>query len=138
MRRHPSVASIEKINLFRAIDETDVSHLIDEVAGTVDHSLAESVGPELFRLLELLKDLNRLCNINCSIRLTAGRIAEFTNARMPRASIVPAVRTFLGDFVRHLVELNSQIRLEPLDHGCKRCRHNAASDQDDIGIVDKC
>ena len=57
---------------------------------------------------------------------------------MPGPGIVPAVRTFLNGFVGQFVEPNAEIRLNTFEHGSKRRGHDAAADQNDVGIVDVC
>lgn len=77
------------------------------------------------RLKEVRDEMIGLNWTRTGINAAVRRITRML--RMPGACIVPAIRTFLSDFVSNLVELNSQIRLKPLDYGCKRGRHNAVS-----------
>ena len=77
------------------------------------------------RLKEVRDEMIGLNWTRTGINAAVRRITRML--RMPGACIVPAISTFLSDFVSNLVELNSQIRLKPLDYGCKRGRHNAVS-----------
>ena len=118
-----------------AMHKADVGHGIDEVSGLAEHAFPDRESPKRFRLLELLKDLNRFAYVNRSIRILVGGVAKFANARVPRASIVPCIGALLGKLVGDFVQLNPEIGLEPFKHRSKVCGHDPASDQDDVWVL---
>ena len=51
-------------------------------------------------------------------------MAEF----LASVGVVPAVRSFLNEFVGHFVELDAEIGLKTFEHRAKRRGHNATTD----------
>ena len=84
---------------------------VNEFFDFVDHASASCVAPELFRVLELVKNLERLTDINFSIRSVVRSVAEFAKACMTSARVVPSVGGFFAKLLGHLEELNAQRRV---------------------------
>src|SRR5690606_2622879 len=98
--------------------------------------LGHGAGPEEARLLELLEDLDRVGNIHRAVGGLGRGVAEFADAGVAGAGVVPAVGGFLRELLGHLVNLDAQLRVEALEQGAEVGGHDAAADQDDIGVFD--
>jgi hypothetical protein len=60
------------------------------------------------RWLELLEYLDRVGDIDFAIRPAVGRIAQFADAGVARAGVVPTMRSFLGQLIGDLIQLDAQ------------------------------
>ena len=133
---HPSVPRLQEIHLFRAMDKADVRDRVDELPRVAHHAAGHCVAPELLRLLELLEDSNRLGDVDRPVGLARRGVAQLADAGVAGAGVVPAVGAFLRQFLRDLVDLDGEVGLQPLEHGAEVGGHDAAADQDDIGVLD--
>lgn len=136
MRGHRGVTALEEIDLVFAVDEAEVGHGADALAGACDHAVRDGVGPELFGKLELLEDLDEFCDVDAAVGLAVRRVAEFADTGVTGAGVVPAVGGFLGELGRDLVNLNRELRLEAFQQGGEVGGHDAAADHNDVGITD--
>lgn len=136
MRGHRGVAALEEIDLVFAVHEAEVGHGVDALGGARDHAVGDGVGPELFGELELLEDLDELRDVDAAVGFAAGRVAELAEAGVTGAGVVPAVGGFLGEVGRDLVNLNRELRREALQQGGEVGGHDAAANQNDVGIAD--
>ena len=103
-------------------------HGADEFLRVIDQAVARGVAPEIFRLLELLKNLDRLGHIHLAVRAAIRRVAQFANTRVARAGIVPAVGAFCGQLAGDLIKLDLQVRLQIFQHAPQCGAHHAAAD----------
>jgi len=134
VRRHSGVAGLEEFHLVSSMHEADVGDGIDEFPRVTGHIVGDRVAPELFRLLELLEDLDDLGHLHRAIRLALGRVAQLADPRVPSAGVIPAIRTLLCQAIAGLIELDGKSRIEPLQHRSEIGRHHPAANQDDIGV----
>ena len=123
----------EQFDIVGPLHEADVRHGVDEVGRGPGHAAIDSVGPELLGVLELLEARQGPADLHAAVGLAGGRVAEFTQAGVAGAGVVPAVGAFLGELVRDLVHLEGELGLEALEQGGEVGGHDAAADQDDIG-----
>ncbi len=86
-------------------------------------------------MFELLENLDGLADVDGAIRLARGRVAQLANTGVSGAGIVPTVRAFLRQFLGDFVDLNGKGRLQALEHRAQVGGHDAAADQDDIGVL---
>ena len=106
---------------------------MDEIRGGSHHAIDAHRTPKLLRLLELFEDPQRSANRHPAVRVSRRCVAHLTQSSVARARIVPAVRGFRGQVLGSLNHLDTQTRVEPLEHHPERRRHDAAADEDDIG-----
>lgn len=93
---HSGVAGFQVGNLFIRAHET---HLWDEINKTRwlgKDPVYYALGPELDRGLKLLKNINCVRDIDRAVRLDVRSVAQFANAGMAGARVVPTVGGF-GD-----------------------------------------
>ncbi len=133
--RHLSVARAEEVDLLLTVDETEVGDRVDEILRVLDHPVADGVAPELKGLLELVENLDRFVDIDFAVGPVVRRVAQFAEPGVAGAGIVPTVGGFHGQLLRDLVKLNLQAGVQLLKDGTKGCRHDTASDEDDIGVL---
>ena len=103
MGAHPRVARFEKIHLLLPVHKRDVRQGVHEFFGIINHPVAHRVAPEIFRMLELLENLDGLRHIHLAIRAAIGRVAQLANPRVAGAGVVPAIGTFLRQFLGYFV-----------------------------------
>ena len=130
------MAGFEVGDLVLAVNEAEVLHGIDELRGPVDHAGGQRVAPKLFRAFKLLEDLDGVGDVDGAVGFAVGRVAEFADAGVTGAGVVPAVGTFLGEIGRDLVDLDFEGRLEALEQRGEVGRHDAGADQNDIRVLD--
>ena len=107
---------------------------VDECARIGDRALADEIGPELARQVELGIDFQGFGNVDASVR-PLRRVVQLAVGRMACAGIVPGLGAFLGAVLERLEHGDRKRRLELLEHGAERGAHDASADQDDIGIL---
>ncbi len=100
VRAHALVARPQEIHLVLAVHEAEMRHRIDEILRVRDFPLATAWLQKRRDLLELLEDPDRLAHLHRAIGLAERRVTQLTNASVPGARIVPAVRRLLRDIVR--------------------------------------
>lgn len=136
VRRHPGVSGLQKVHLLVAVHKADVLDRVDEVLRPLRHPARDGVAPELLRVFELLENLDHLVHVHRTVGFALRRVAQFADARVARARIVPAVRAFLREPVGDLVELDGEARIKALQQSPEICGHDAAADQDDVRVFD--
>ena len=134
MRAHPLVSRAQEVHLFLPVHKRNVRHAADEFLRVIDQAVARGVAPEIFRLLELLKNLDRLDHIDLAVIAAIRGVAQFADAGMAGAGVVPAVGTLLRQLLSDLVQLNLQVGLKILQYRTERGAHDAAANQDDIRV----
>ena len=135
VRRHAGMACFQEIHLLRPVHEADVLDLVDELTGIVRQAVRHGIAPELLGMFELLEDLDDLGDIDRAVRLALRRVAQLADAGVPGAGVVPAVRAFLRQFIRHLINLDLQPGFQALEHRSQVGGHDAAPDHNDIRII---
>ena len=133
MLHHRRVPGMKEVHIVRALHKADVRHRMNEVGRLSHHSVGGHGTPELLRVLELLKDVQRPVNGHSTALIACRCVAELTDARVSRARVVPAVRGFTRQFGRDFEHLDAQTRIEPLEHHGQRRGHDAAADKHDVG-----
>ena len=134
MRAHPLVSRAQEVHLFLPVHKRNVRHGADEFLRVIDQAVAHGVAPEIFRLLELLKNLDRLGHIDLAVIAAVRGVAQFANSGMAGAGVVPTVGTLLRQLLSDLVQLNLQVGLKILQYRTERGAHDAAANQDHIRI----
>lgn len=134
MRHHAPMPRLEVVNPLRPVHETEVGNRVDKILRPVDHARRHRISPELARALELLENLDRVGHIHRPVRRLRRRIAKFTNTGVARAGIVPTIGSLLRQPLRHLINLDAQGRIKPLEQSAQIGGHDAAADQHDIRI----
>jgi hypothetical protein len=114
MRGQRGVALFEKIDMGLAVDEAHVRHGMDEQIRRGDRLLADQIGPELPRQVELGIDLERFGNIDAAVGAFR-RVIEFAQSGVPGAGIVPGIRAFQRRSVQGLENLDAQRRFELIE-----------------------
>jgi len=104
--------------------------------GLVDHAGGHGVAPKLFGALELLENLDGIGDVDRAVGLAVGRVAEFADAGVAGAGVVPAVGALLGEIIGDLVDLDFEALIEALQSTAEVRGHDAATDQDNIRILD--
>ena len=112
---HGGVAGAQEVHHFFAVHKTQVRNWADKITRFVDHAFGHHVRPKLLGALELREDFYGVGNIHLAGGVLVGRVAEFTDAGVAGAGVVPAVRAFLREFSRRLVNLNGQRGVEALE-----------------------
>ena len=107
---------------------------VDELLRVLHHAVGDGVGPELLGMIELLEDFDGLGNVYRAIGLAVRGVAQFADAGMTGARVVPAVGAFLGEFFRDLIDLDGKAGLQALQHGTEIRGHDTAANQDHLGI----
>ena len=96
VRGESGVAGFKVGDLGLAVNKAEVLHGVDELGGPVDHARGEGVAPKLFGALELLENLDRIGDVDGAIGFLVRGVAEFADAGVAGAGVVPTVGTFLG------------------------------------------
>ena len=78
-------------------------HRVDELLRIINQSVANCIAPEVFRLLELLKNLDRLGNVDLTVLPNIGSVAQFADAGMSRTGVVPTVGALLRQILGNLI-----------------------------------
>ena len=61
------MAGLQKINVFRSLHKTKVRHRVNEIRGSTHQAFSGRRCPELLRVLELLKDVQRSANRHTTV-----------------------------------------------------------------------
>jgi hypothetical protein len=117
------------------LHEADVRQGVDEVGRGPGHAALHRMRPELLRVLKLLEDRLGPADLHAAVGFAGGRVAQFAEARVPGARVVPAVRRLAGEFGRHLEPPDREPRIEPLEECAQARRHDPATDEYDVGRV---
>ena len=123
----------EQFDIVGPLHEADVRHGVDEVGRGPGHAAFDSVGPELLGVFELLEDRQGPADLHAAVGLAGGRVAEFTQAGVAGAGVVPAIRRLPGKFGRHLEHPDREPRIEPLEECAQARRHDATAEEHDVG-----
>ena len=110
MRSQPIKSSLEVVHLLFSMDKAQVRNRVDKLAWLIHHPCPNSITPKEFRLFELLKDLDRIGDINRAIVFLERSVAQFANSCVPGACVVPCVRTFLCKLIGNFKQLDLQVR----------------------------
>ena len=130
---HRSMAGPQKVHVLSALHKADMRHRMDEIRGGSHQAIGGRRAPKLLRLLELLEYPHCSADWHPAVRISRRCVAHLTQSRVARARIVPAIRGFRGQVLGSLNHLDTQTRVEPLEHHPERRGHDAAADEDDIG-----
>ena len=100
-------ARAQKVDLFLSVDKAKVGDRVNKILEIFDHAGAGRMPPELFRVFELMENLDGLADFDFAVRTAVWRVAKFANTGVPSAGIVPAIGCFFAKFFSHFVELNA-------------------------------
>lgn len=128
VRGEAGVAGFEIIHLILPVDKAEVLDRVDELFGLIDHALGDGVAPKLFGAFELLKNFDRVADVDRAVGFAVGRVTEFANTGVAGAGVVPAVGTFLGEVLGHFVDLERKLRIEAFEQSGEVGGHDAAAD----------
>ena len=115
MRREADVASLEIIHLILPVDKAEVLNRVDELLGLIDHALSDGVAPKLLRVFKLLKNFDRVADVDRAVRFAVGRVTELADAGVAGAGVVPTVGAFLREIFGHFVDLDRKARIEAFE-----------------------
>ena len=118
--------------------EANVRNCTNEIGWGLHDAARDDMAPKLLRVLELLENLERASDVHRAVGLARWRVAQFANAGMTSACVVPTMGGFLSKLIGDLKHLNLQAWLQALEHDAQIGRHDAAADEDHIGIVNEC
>ena len=128
------VAGAQELGVVLADHEAHVRHGVDEALGGADHAVRDQVGPELAGQLELLVDEERLGGVHRAV-FGGGGVVELTQRRVSGAGVVPGAGALQTRLVQLLEQGDRPVRLELLQEGTERGAHDAAANQDDVGML---
>ena len=133
MRAHRREALFEKRDVLGPVHEAHMRDRMDERLRVLDRAFFHQIGPELTRQVELHVDLERLRDIDRSIR-PFRRVVELAIRCVAGAGIVPGVRTLERRAVERFDHLNGERGLELFEKHAKRGAHDARANENDVRV----
>ena len=128
------VAGAEELGVVLADHEAHVRNGVDEALGGADQGIRDEVGPELAGQLELLVDVQGLAGVHRAV-FGCGGVIKLTQGGVSGAGVVPRAGAFQPRFVEPLEQRDGPVRLKLLDESTERGAHDAAANQDDVGML---
>ena len=128
------VAGLQELGVVVADDEAHVRHGVDEALGGSDQVPVHQVGPELAGELELFVDEQCLGRADRTV-FGCGGVVELTEGGVAGSGVVPRVGAFEAGLVQPLEQGDGPVRFQLLDERPERGAHDAAANQDDVGML---
>ena len=128
------IAGLEEVGVVLADDEAHVRDGVDEALGGSDQGVGHEVGPELAGQLELLVDVQCLGGVHRAV-FGCGGVVKLTQGGVSGAGVVPGSRALEAGFVEALEQGDGPVGFELLDERTQRGAHDAAANQDDVGML---
>jgi len=132
MGAHGAVALTQEGDVVRAPDETQVRAGVDEGLRIGDGALADQMGPQLARDVELGVHLERLGDVDAAVVPLRG-VVQLAIGGMAGAGVVPALGALLGAIVQALEQGHAEGGVQLFEQGAQGGAHDAGADQHDVG-----